>query len=293
MILNVSNYKTQLTSLNTILINDIINNIENRLPFYRLNDKTPLERALLKGQVKYTGFHFQGYFFQEVKEELLKLGATKSSVGYYLQQSALPEYIKEAIKKNKRKTEEIKDIIVSIISGFSIVSVFTSNNYVNLIKKIKEDLNLTDKKRENNFVKKYNEELKDGLSETLQNIANEIKDKDFNTQIEVINTIKNRLRFNINNKIDNITNINLFEVQEEQAKEEGRKGFYWLQINRPTKRKPHAVYCKHSLQGHMFYFDNLPIENGERVYPRKLYNCRCDAILDRKEFLLAIKNNHS
>jgi hypothetical protein len=283
----------ELNSYISILHNNVLNSLKTQIqsvqPFF--NKKlSPLEMALLKGKVKYTGFYFEGYFTDLVSEELKSIGAEKSSKGFYLSSSHLPQYVKDILEANKKDVNIAKEKIVDYIASFTLSALLLNNIILKISKKMFTMCHIKFLSF-NDFNEEYKNTLYNGINKSLTNISTNIAKKDFSSISNLINTSSIQLSFFIKERIINSTDIFLFKIQAKEYKAQGKKYFFWLQKNRPTKRPTHAVYCKRCQQGIPFSFDNLPIENGERVFPRKQYNCKCDAVLDYNEFLRRVKNN--
>ena len=95
---------------------------------------------------------------------------------------------------------------------------------------------------------------------------------------ELSKSIKDRIIHDINQLF--------FDIQGDICKDEGEMSFYWWHVpeKKPNDRMFHRKHFEASKRGKKFYFNNLPIWNGEPDFPGKLWNCRCRAFIDFKKF---------
>lgn len=277
------------SKLITPIINNITTNIINDLPIENNYDKNSLLGKLENGKIKYTGNYFMGYFDNRIQLELSKLGAIKSSRGYYLPEEKLTQEIKTILKKNKKNVNQTKDKILNYLSNLSLTTMFLVPAIAFLCKRVFFDLNkeFNTKSKIEEFKKEITALLNRGVGETIKNTIKFINDKEFANKTDLINMTRNNINYFIKEKTLNTISEALFNIQKDECLKEGQRFFYWWHVpeKKPSDRSYHRAHFEASKKGKKFDFLNLPTWNGQPDYPAKLWNCRCRAYVDRKQFL--------
>lgn len=282
------------TYINKLVIS-ITNNIKSQIPNVpNVKDKTTLFSKVATGAIVYDGFRFKGYFNDKILQELKDMGAIKDKEGYYVKLSNMPDELRKLVEKQRQSNFLLKKRVAEFLLGLSltfflyekeIINAFSHSFLLKLKKNLKED-GLTTRLTDYEIAKKIDVKLTTGIKITLAHIAKHLLALKTNSFAGIVKYLHLELSKSIKDRIIHDINQLFFEIQGNICKDEGEMSFYWWHVpeKKPTDRMFHRKHFEASKRGKKFYFNNLPVWNGEPDFPGKLWNCRCRAYIDFKKF---------
>ena len=275
------NYKQSLVGYVKYLVPNIKNEAQQNTDF---------ARRLSKGEIKYDNNYFIGKLPISDYNYLVSHGAKQTKRGLFIPTDKLPQKYKTVIvaNENKRKTiiNQYKDKIATLANSDN--SLFIAGLADEIFKRLnkqfkKEDLSFNFTK--NQLASLFGTKLQlDG--DFIDFLLKKINNITISGAVETEQKIKDICFYNIRNSIFNRANEALFSIQQETAIDNGIQGFYWWHrpTLRPSDRMFHRKHFNDSKKGKKFYFNNLPMFNGQPDYPGKLWNCHCRAYIRKTEF---------
>ena len=281
-------------------VNNLILNIQQKIlgSIQQKQDKIDdiVYSSLSTGAIKYKNGYFTGSFTKKLLNYLIELGGVKTTRGLKFDVDKLPRQLKRSIELfDNNRQNQIKNVLyqlnkidIGTIIDVGLVSVLTSNIFKRLSRNFyKEKLSLKNNFNSSLLYSIFYQNLLNGLENSIKYIKDNLITKQELSITDIENRLKNLINGGTKNVLLNTINQTLFEMQQEQAKENDIDGFYWWHRpkKRPSDRLYHRKHYEDSLKGKKFYWDNLPIFQGERDFPGKLWHCHCRAFIRKKEFL--------
>lgn len=274
--------------------------IEEEKEIFTNQARTPLEKAIAKGDIKFNAGRFSGKFNSQTSRELKTLGATwdRRTKTYKLLLSKIPKSTQAAIAVSETrfasKIESIKRklraIIPAKIAGkFDAFSFFNKLIQVNDVK-IGKSLDglivsprLTEEARTKlaeQYTENFQRSVKGWTEDEIKKLRGIVQDhatKGLRAE-SLIKKIKRR--FDVSQSRAKFiarqeTRLVMSKFRETRYQDAGTKGYVWKTVLGTPAHPVRPLHAK--LDGKFFKWDNPPVTNvnGNRNHPGEDFNCRC------------------